>query len=110
MATVWIPTPYRDLVGGVETVVVAGATVRQITRNLDKNYPGFWERLVDDETDRIRAGVSVIINGVVVGTALHDDLLGNSRSDCRRDLWGCPGREHRDVEPLAEPGRREGRG
>ena len=74
MATVRIPTPYRDLVGGVETVVVEGSTVRQITRNLDLNYPGFWERWVDDETDRIRAGVSVIINGVVVGTALHEPV------------------------------------
>ena len=77
MATIWIPTPYRDLVGGVETVVVEGSTVRQITRNLDKNYPGFWERLVDDETNRIRAGVSVIINGVVVGTALHEPVSEN---------------------------------
>ncbi|MEE2656381.1 MAG: MoaD/ThiS family protein [Chloroflexota bacterium] len=77
MATVWIPTPYRDLVDGVETVVVEGSTVRQITRNLDVNYPGFWERLVDDETDRIRAGVSVVINGVVVGTALHEPVREN---------------------------------
>lgn len=77
MATVWIPTPYRDLVGGVETVIVAGATVRQITRNLDTAYFGFWERLVDDETDRIRAGVSVVINGVVVGTALHEPVGEN---------------------------------
>jgi molybdopterin converting factor small subunit len=77
VATVWIPTPYRDLVGGAETVTVAGSTVRQITRNLDTVYPGFWERLVDDETDRIRAGVSVIINGVVVGTALHEPVGEN---------------------------------
>ena len=77
MATVWIPTPYRDLVGGVETVVVEGSTVRQITRNLDMNYPGFWERLVDEGTDRIRAGVSVVINGVVVGTALHEPVREN---------------------------------
>ena len=77
MATVWIPTPYRDLVGGVETVVVEGSTVRQITRNLDMNYPGFVERWVDEETDRIRAGVSVVINGVVVGTALHEPVMEN---------------------------------
>ena len=41
------------------------------------NYPGFWERLVDEETDRIRAGVSVVINGVVVGTALHEPVREN---------------------------------
>jgi molybdopterin converting factor small subunit len=77
VATIWIPTPYRALVGGIETVQVAGSTVRQITRNLDTDYPGFWERLVDDETDRIRAGVSVVINGVVVGTALHEPVGEN---------------------------------
>ena len=74
MATVWIPSPYRALAGGATTVVVPGATVRQITRNLDKAYPGFWERLVDEERDRIRAGVSVVVNGVVVGYALHEPV------------------------------------
>ena len=77
MATVWLPTPYRDLVGGVETVEVAGSTVRQITRNLDTAYPSFWERLVDDETDRIRPGISVVINGVVIGTALYEPVGEN---------------------------------
>ena len=74
MATVWIPSPYRALAGGATTVVVPGATVRQITRNLDTAYPGFWERLVDEERDRIRAGVSVVVNGVVVGYALHEPV------------------------------------
>ena len=58
MAT--IPSPYRALAGGATTVVVAGASVRQITRNLDAAYPGFWERLVDEERDRIRAGIWVV--------------------------------------------------
>lgn len=74
MATVWIPSPYRALAGGAETVVVPGATVRQVTRNLDSAHPGFWERLVDDEHDRIRAGVTVVINGVSVGYALFEPV------------------------------------
>jgi molybdopterin converting factor small subunit len=77
MATVWIPSPYRDLAGGEQTVIVAGASVRQVTRNLDTAFPGFWERLVDEETDRIRAGISVVINGIVVGTALHEPVGEN---------------------------------
>ena len=77
MATVWIPSPYRDLAGGAATVVVPGSTVRQITRNLDNACPGFWERLVDDERDRIRAGVSVVVNGIVVGYALHEPVGEN---------------------------------
>ncbi|MDE2802504.1 MAG: MoaD/ThiS family protein [Chloroflexota bacterium] len=77
MATVWIPTPYRELAGGASTVVVPGATVRQVTRNLDSAYPGFWERLVDDERDRIRAGITVVVNGVSVGYALYEPVGEN---------------------------------
>lgn len=77
MATVWIPSPYRALAGGAETVVVSGVTVRQVTRNLDAAHPGFWERLVDEERDRIRAGVTVVINGVAVGYALHEPVGEN---------------------------------
>lgn len=77
MATVWIPSVYRDMVGGAEKVSVSGASVRQITRALEKNYPGFWERLVDDESDRIRSGITVVINGDVVGTALHEPVAEN---------------------------------
>ena len=77
MATVWIPSPYRDLAGGAATVDVPGSTVRQITRNLDKAHPGFWERLVDEERDRIRAGVTVVINGVSVGYALYEPVGEN---------------------------------
>lgn len=77
MATVWIPSPYRDLAGGAQTVVVPGATVRQVTRNLDAAHPGFWERLVDDERDRIRAGVTVVINGISVGYALYEPVGEN---------------------------------
>jgi molybdopterin converting factor small subunit len=77
VATVWIPSPYRALAGGATTVVVPGASVRQITRNLDAAYPGFWERLVDEEHDRIRAGISVVINGIVVGYALHEPVGEN---------------------------------
>lgn len=51
--------------------------MRQVTRNLDTAFPGFWERLVDEETDRIRAGISVVINGIVVGTALHEPVGEN---------------------------------
>ena len=32
---------------------------------------------MDDETDRIRPGISVVINGVVIGTALYEPVGEN---------------------------------
>ena len=66
MPTVWIPSVWREkLAGGAETVEVSGATVREIVAELEEKFPGFRERLVDAEEDRIRANIAVAINGEV---------------------------------------------
>lgn len=45
--TVRIPTTLRPLSGGASTVVVEGATLAEILKNLDATHPGFADRLLD---------------------------------------------------------------
>jgi len=49
MAIVYIPTALRRLAGGKSKVEVPGATVREVLRNLEAEYPGMGERLFDDK-------------------------------------------------------------
>ena len=63
MAVVFIPPQMRTLTGGVAEVTVAGATLRQVIRNLDTAYPGLAARLVDGK-DNLLPGLAVAIDGV----------------------------------------------
>ncbi len=49
MATVRIPTPLRAHTDGKDTVQAAGATIREIIDDLDRNHPGIKDKLVDDK-------------------------------------------------------------
>lgn len=63
MATAFIPALLRDLTGGADRVEVAGATVRQVVRNLDQRFPGIGERLC--EGDQLSPRVQVAVDGNV---------------------------------------------
>ncbi len=47
--TIRIPTTLRPLSGGVSTVVVEGATLAEVLKNLEAAHPGFSDRLFDAE-------------------------------------------------------------
>lgn len=47
--------------GGKEQVQVAGATIRQVVNNLDREYPGIKEELCED--DDINPGIAVVVDG-----------------------------------------------
>ncbi len=61
MATVYIPSLMQKLTEGRSKVTVPGSTVRQIVENLEKEYPGIKERLVDGH--RIKPNISVAVDG-----------------------------------------------
>ena len=63
MATVFIPSLMQSLTGGEKQVRVEGSTVCQIINNLDSRYPGFKDRLVED--DRVKPNISVAVDGEV---------------------------------------------
>jgi molybdopterin converting factor small subunit len=45
MPRVFIPAQLRDLTGGQAEVEIAGATVREVVAELDRQFPGIAERL-----------------------------------------------------------------
>jgi sulfur-carrier protein len=57
-----IPTPLRGLTKNLDTVNGTGSTIEEILANLEKEYPGIGERLVDEE-GRIRRFVNIYVNG-----------------------------------------------
>jgi molybdopterin synthase sulfur carrier subunit len=57
-----IPTPLRPLAGGAAELTVEGATVAEVLENLERNHPGFQERLYDDRGE-IRRFVNIYVGG-----------------------------------------------
>lgn len=55
-----IPTPLRRVTGGVANVSGAGANVRELIEDLERQFPGMRERLCD-ETGALRRFVNVFI-------------------------------------------------
>jgi len=60
--TVRVPTPLRKAAGGNRDVSASGATVTGVIEDLERQFPGFRERLVD-ETGGLRRFINIYING-----------------------------------------------
>ncbi len=63
MPEVWLPPRMQSLTGGRQQVVVPGANVRQVINNLELEYPGTRDILMDVEEDELSPGVAVIVDG-----------------------------------------------
>ena len=57
-----IPTPLRRVTKGQDKVEMDGSTLGQIIESLESTYPGFKERLVDEDGE-IRYFVNIYLNG-----------------------------------------------
>jgi molybdopterin synthase sulfur carrier subunit len=57
-----IPTPLRNITNNLDTVDVEGATVGELIDNLEKQFPGIAERLLDAQGN-IRRFVNIYVNG-----------------------------------------------
>ncbi len=60
--TVRIPTPLRRLTGGADVVDYEGSNISGVVENLESNYAGFKERLID-ENGEMRYFVNLYLNG-----------------------------------------------
>lgn len=60
--TVRIPTPLRSLAGGRDTVHLLGGSLLECINALENQFPGFRERLCDEEGE-IRRFVNIYVNG-----------------------------------------------
>lgn len=56
-----IPTPLRKLTAGHDEVKVSGETVGEALQNLEKEFPGFRERLFDEQ-GALRRFINVYLN------------------------------------------------
>ena len=57
-----IPTPLRRMTNGLAKVEIESGTLNQMVDQLETSYPGFKERLVDENGD-LRYFVNVYVNG-----------------------------------------------
>lgn len=56
-----IPTPLRAIVKGQAEVQASGATVGDLVEDLERQFPGFKERLVDDGGE-LRRFINIYVN------------------------------------------------
>ena len=78
MPEVWVPPRMQKLTAGQQRVQVAGATVRQVINNLEKEYPGVRDFLIDEMEDDLLPGIAVIIDGETSILGLLDRVQENS--------------------------------
>ena len=60
--TVRIPTPLRRMTGGADKVELDVGDLSQMIDRLENDYPGFKERLLDEEGE-LRYFVNIYVNG-----------------------------------------------
>ena len=65
MTRVLIPSSLRSYTGGHAEVDAAGETVGALIADLDRRYPGFRFRVIDEQ-DALRPHVRVSVNAEVV--------------------------------------------
>jgi molybdopterin synthase sulfur carrier subunit len=76
MATVYIPSVWRDLTGDVATVEIEGGTLREIVAALDAQFAGIAQRAGDGEG--IAAGLAVSIDGAIASRGLRSPVKPTS--------------------------------
>jgi molybdopterin synthase sulfur carrier subunit len=69
MAVVFIPTPHRDLTGGLAEIRVDGTTIGELLDALDLEFPGLRSRLCRGEA--LAPGLQVSIDDVMTGRGLR---------------------------------------
>lgn len=60
--TVRFPTALRRFAGGAEEVVTGGSTVREVVDDLERQFPGFKDKLCDED-GQVRRVVNFYVNG-----------------------------------------------
>jgi len=57
-----IPSQLRGYTGGAKEVEAAGATVAEALADLDRQFPGFRFRVIDEQ-DRVRQHILIFVGG-----------------------------------------------
>jgi molybdopterin converting factor small subunit len=64
VATVWVPSLLRTWTGGQSQVQAAGATLGQVIASVERQFPGFAERVCTQDGD-LHAGIGAAIDGAL---------------------------------------------
>ena len=78
MATIFVPTPMRKVTGGNGKIQISAGTLLEAIDHADAEYPGFRERVLDNQGE-IKRFINVFINGIDVrklqgrDTPVHDN-------------------------------------
>ena len=76
MANVFIPALLRKLTGGKDRTTATGATLRDIIDDLERQFPGFRDRVV--ENGDLAGSVAVSINSEVITGGLSESVPAES--------------------------------
>jgi sulfur-carrier protein len=76
MATVFIPALLRKLTNGKDRTSATGTTLRELINDLDRQFPGFRDRVV--EQGDLAGSVAVSINGEVITGGLSEPVPADS--------------------------------
>ena len=92
MAEIWIPPKLQQLTGGNQQVQVDGTSVRRLINNLEAQYPGIKEYLIDEVEDDLIPGIAVIIDGEVSQLGMLEKVSENAEVHFLPAIGGgCPG-------------------
>jgi molybdopterin synthase sulfur carrier subunit len=58
---VFVPSALRSYTGGKDEVEAEGATLGAVLRELDRRFPGFRFRIIDEQ-DAIRPHIKIFVN------------------------------------------------
>ena len=76
MARVFVPTMLQATTGGVKEVEVAARNVREVIEQLDAQFPGIANRLMED--GEIRSNLAVAVDGEVARMGLMERVGENA--------------------------------
>ena len=76
MTTVFIPALLRKLTGGKDRTSATGVTLKAIIDDLERQFPGFRDRVV--EHGDLAGSIAVSINGEVITGGLSESVPADS--------------------------------
>ena len=76
MVTVYIPALMRKLSGGKDRTTASGETLRAVVDDLEHQFPGFRERVV--ENNDLAGSVAVSVNGEIITGGLSESIPADS--------------------------------
>lgn len=74
MARLSVPSLLRPLCNGETEIDLPGGTLEALLRAADVQCPGFYERVVDAESHRLRVDLALALDGEVVTLYLHETI------------------------------------